>query len=252
MAGTIPSWTDWRARSWLVQWVNPERVFTQRAGRGPAVSSGPRRRAEDDVEPRGQLADPRALDGGEFHRELLAPLRRRGPPVDPVALVARVPLDEALRRQLDFIILPDLEVDVGSRPPRVRDRLDGPEVVFAGRAGQEAAEPLEVGVVLVPVLQVGPEVRPVAVALPDLDDRVADRVALGIEDLAAEVRDFAHSGSDGIVDDEQVVVGVEGELGRVERALLNARGTFQLLGEGASGRERGGAKGQRAEEPSAA
>ena len=100
--------------------------------------------AEDDVEPRGQLADPRALKGGEFHRQPLAPLRRRGPPVDPVALVARVSLYEALRRELDFMVLPNFEVNVSGRPARIRDWLDRLEVVFAGRAGQETAEALEI------------------------------------------------------------------------------------------------------------
>jgi hypothetical protein len=41
------------------------------------------------------------------------------------------------------------------------------------------------------------------------------------------VRDFADGGTDGVVDDEQVVIGFERELSRVERALLNVGGTLR-------------------------
>ena len=53
------------------------------------------------------------------------------------------------------------------------------------RAGEEPAEALEVLVLLVllAVAVAGVQVDAVGVALPDLDQGVADRVALGVEDL---------------------------------------------------------------------
>ena len=110
------------------------------------------------------------------------------------------------------------------RAAGVGDGLDRAEVVFAGRAGQEPAEALEVRVALVAALvAVGVEVDAVGVALPDLDDGVADRVALGVEDAAGQVRDLADGRRDGVVDDDQVVVGVERQLVGVERPLGLAR-----------------------------
>ena len=65
--------------------------------------------------------------------------------------------------------------------PRVGHRLDRAEIVLAGRAGQEAAEALKIGVELGAIFDVILEVGPVAIALPDLDDRIADRVAFGVQ-----------------------------------------------------------------------
>ena len=158
--------------------------------------------------------------------------------VDAVPRVARVALDVALGGEQLLPALLDLEVDV-RRAAGVRDRLDGAEVVLAGRAGQEPAEALEVLVLLVLLLvAVGRvQVDALGVALPDLDQGVADRVALGVEDPAGQVGDLADGRGDAVVDDEQVVVGVERELVRVERPLGLGRGAGQLLGEQPAGGE---------------
>jgi hypothetical protein len=94
-------------------------------------------------------------------------------------------------------------------------------------------------------------VGPLAVHLPDLDDGVAHRIPLGIEDPPGQVRDLADGGRDGVVDDEQVVVGVQRELVRVERPLGLPRRADQLLGEQAARREGRRAERQGAQEGAA-
>ena len=59
----------------------------------------------------------------------------------------------------------------------------------------------------------------VVVALPNLDDCVAERLAIGVENPAAEVRDLADRGRDAVVDEEQIVVGIERQLVGIERPL---------------------------------
>src|SRR5262249_48621489 len=55
----------------------------------------------------------------------------------------------------------------------------------------------------------------------------------------AQVGDFADGGREGIVDDDQVVVGVQRQLVGVERSLGLPRSADQLLGERAADREGG-------------
>jgi hypothetical protein len=71
-----------------------------------------------------------------------------------VSLVSRVALDEAFRRQQLLVPFPDSSVNVRSRPTAVGNRLDRPEVVFAGRGSQESAVSLEVRVEFIPVARV--------------------------------------------------------------------------------------------------
>src|SRR6476646_2487465 len=92
------------------------------------------RGSDHDVEPGRQLADLRLLDLGEVHRDRRQGLRVADALVDAVLLIAGVTLDVALGDEQLLLRLLDLEVNV-RRPPGVRDRLDGPEVVLAGRAG---------------------------------------------------------------------------------------------------------------------
>ena len=116
------------------------------------TDSGFRAVSQDDVPLRGELADPRALDRGEVEAEGLVALGVAGPDLLELAvpLVAREALDEAFGRQQLLVPLPDSRVDVRRGAAPVGDRLDRPEVVLAGRAGQEAAVSLEVRVELSP------------------------------------------------------------------------------------------------------
>src|SRR6185369_17799913 len=98
---------------------------------------------------------------------------------------------------------------------------DRAKIVFAAGAGEETAKALEVLVlfVLLVAAVAGVQVDALAVALPDFDEGVLHRAAAGVEDTAGQVRDLSDGGRDAFVDDDQVVVGVEGELVRVERAF---------------------------------
>jgi hypothetical protein len=81
------------------------------------------------------------------------------------------------------------------------------------------------------------------------DEGVADGVALGVEDTPAEVRHLADGRRDGVVDDQQVVVGVQRQLVGVERPLGLLRGAHQFVGEGARrGQEDAAGCGQPAQE----
>src|SRR5262245_25381708 len=97
-----------------------------------SVLSGFRREPQDDVHPRGQLADPRARDRQEVGGDRLARLAIANPAIDAVSFVAGMAFDVELGRQQLLAVLPDLHVDVG-RAPGVWHGLDGPEVVLAGR-----------------------------------------------------------------------------------------------------------------------
>ena len=110
----------------------------------------------------------------------------------------------------------------------IGDRLDCPEVILASRASQEAAVSLEVRVEIFLALLVLLEVRAVLVALPDLNDRIAERFSPGVEEPATEVRDLADGGGDRVVDFQQVVVGVERKFLRKERPLVGGGGPGQL------------------------
>ena len=110
--------------------------------------------SQDDVPSRGELADPGILDRGEVDAEGRVALGVAAPDAAELAvpLVPLEALDEAFGREQLLVPLPDPRVDVRRGAAPVRDRLDRPEVELAGRAGQEAAVSLEVGVELVVAL----------------------------------------------------------------------------------------------------
>src|SRR6476646_5496898 len=70
-----------------------------------------RREAEDDVEPRRQLADPRPLDRGEVDEDGVAGPGVLDPPQDAVPRVPRLPFHVALGREQLLAAPLDLEVD---------------------------------------------------------------------------------------------------------------------------------------------
>ena len=120
------------------------------------------------------------------------------------------------------------------RTARVGDRLDGAEVVFAGGTGEEAAEALEIGVPLRAAVAAFVEINAVMIDLPDFHQRVADRLALRIGHPPAEVRHAAQGGGEAIVQDDEVIVGIQREIDGVKRPL------GLLRGERESFRERAG------------
>ncbi len=204
---------------------------------------------QNDVEAGLQFAGFGVLDGTEGDKDRFATFIATDAAEDAVAVVLFVAFDVALGRELIGSGNFDFEVDM-RRAAGIGDGFDRAEVVAAVFAREESAESLKVGVALgVAVGRV--EIAAIAIDLPDFDQCAADRVALGVEYFAGKVRHFADGGGDVVVDDEQIVVGVEGEFVGVERPLSLARGECEGFGEGTGGvEERGeGSCGDQFEEP---
>src|SRR5262249_22120881 len=77
---------------------------------------------------------------------------------------------------------------------------------------------------------------------PDLDLGVPDRVSVPIEDATGQVGDLADGRREGVVDEDQVIVAIEGEPVRVEGPFGQRRGAGERFGGPAAGLEEGGAE----------
>ena len=198
---------------------------------------------------RGQFADLRPLDRRELSREQLAiedADSRKSDVIDEVPWMAG---DVQLGREQFAVAFFDLEVNVRRGPAGVGDRLDRAEAIAAVRSGQEPAEALEILVALVGLgfAVAGVDIDLVGVALPDFDGDAAHRTPRGGQHPTRQLGDLADGRSDPIVDNDQVVVGVERELVGIERPFFARRraGEFELLGEhAASGEKRRARSGQ--------
>ena len=95
------------------------------------------------------------------------------------------------------------------RAAGIQRRLDRAEIVLAAGAGEEPPKPLEVRVSPGMIVAAGVQIDPVVVNLPNLNQSIANGVALGVEDASAQVRDFSDRRRDAIVDNDQVIVRVE-------------------------------------------
>src|SRR5207247_8510414 len=82
------------------------------------------------------------------------------------------------------------------------------------------------------------QVNSVVVNLPDLDQHVADRIAPGVEDAPAEVRDLTDRGCNAIIDDDEVVVGIERQVVGIKRPVRLTRRERELFGEEAAKQDR--------------
>ena len=67
--------------------------------------------------------------------------------------------------------------------------------------------------------------------LPDLDECVANGAATRIQDSARQMGDLTHGRRDRIIDDQQVVIGVEREFVGIKRAFGLGRRAYQFLGK---------------------
>ena len=92
------------------------------------------------------------------------------------------------------------------------------------------------------------DIDPLAVHLPDFHEGVAHRLAVFVENAPAQVRDLANGRGNRVVDDDQVVVGVERQPIRVERPFGPRRCRGEFLREQPTGREERRAGGHGAEE----
>src|SRR5258707_213113 len=61
------------------------------------------------------------------------------------------------------------------------------------------------------------------VRAPNLDGAIADGLAVGVQQFAAQMGDRSDGGGDGIIDDDQIIVGVQRKFGRGEKALFHPR-----------------------------
>src|SRR5262249_31157106 len=110
-----------------------------------------------------------------------------------------------------------------------RHRLDRAEDVLACRSSGEPPKALEIFVLLVLVSRPRVQIRAAVVTLPDLYRRILDRLAAGIQDLAAQVSDLAYGWRQRVIDDDQVVVRIQWQLVRIKRPLGLRRRPHQLF-----------------------
>ena len=218
-------------------------------GVGCFRSSGRRCEAHHKIEAGGEFADTRAFNRREIHRDCGARFRIFDVHVDAVLFVLRLAFDVALRRPLVASLHFDGVMNV-PRALRIQCGFDRAEIIFAGRAGQEAAKALEIRVAL-RVRVFGVQINSVVVHLPDFHKRVANRIAFGVQDPSAQVRDLAHRGRDAVVDNDEVVVGVERQFVGIERSFGLFRRDEEFLGERAGNGKQRGAQAQAAQESAA-
>src|SRR6185437_11774274 len=204
------------------------------------------RSPEHDVEAGGKLADLRFLDGFEIDDHRLASFLVANAAQDAVALVRRLALDVALGGELLLAFSLDGEMNV-PRATGIERRFDRAKVILARRAGQKTAEALEVLVERLAVAAARVQVDPVVVDLPDFDQGIAKGFAARVQDSPAEVRDLADGRRDFVVDDQQIVVGIERQLVRIKGPFGLRRGQRQLFGEGAASGEASRPEGDSAE-----
>ena len=86
------------------------------------------------------------------------------------------------------------------------------------------------------------QVRSAVIALPDFDDRIANRRAARVEDASAEIRDLADGRRQRVVHDQQIVVRIEREMVGVKWSFGLLRCANEFLGECAGDGEEGEAE----------
>src|SRR5262245_29097889 len=97
-----------------------------------------------------------------------------------------------------------------TRSSRVQSRLYRSEEVFSCRTRQEPAEALKIPVSIRVTDACGMNVSAGVVRLPDFHCGIPHRLAALAENTSAEVSNLTHGGGDAVIDDKQVIVGVEG------------------------------------------
>jgi hypothetical protein len=206
-----------------------------------------RRHAQHDVEAGRQFANLGFRDRLEVGEHGAARLLVAQVAKHAIAFVIRMAVDQQLRGQHPLSVAADAHMDV-RRAAGVGHGFDRAKIVLPGGTGQEPPVALEVLVASLLVAGAAVQVRALVVHLPDFDERVAEWRAGRVEDTAREVRDFTHGGRDRIVDDQQVVVGVERQAVRVERPFGQGRGLGEFLGENPGSQPAGTCKGDSLQE----
>tara|TARA_B100001105_G_C22339214_1_gene420463 strand:+ start:221 stop:856 length:636 start_codon:yes stop_codon:yes gene_type:complete len=159
--------------------------------------------------------------------------------VEEVVGVLLFTLDVELSGEDALVPVRDCNMDVRCASGIGR-RFDGTEVVLTPGAGEKASIALEVPVPLVLSVGLGMEVDPLVVYLPDLNDGIAERLAPGVHHHAAKVAHGTYRGSNLVVDDEEIIVGIEGKVVGIERPLHVPGRAGESLRQGAGHGEEGG------------
>ena len=105
---------------------------------------------------------------------------------------------------------------------------------------QESAESLEILVPALSIGRAGVQVGAVVVALPDLNQCIADRLSRRVKYATGEVSDLPNAGRDAVVDDDQVVVSIKRQTLGIERPFGLSGGSNQLLCKSARHSEKRG------------
>ena len=148
-----------------------------------------------------------------------------------ISLVSFEAFDEAFRRQQLPIPFPDSRVNMSGRTSFVGDRFNCSEIVFSIRTGQESTVTLEIRVECSLALRVLLQISSVFVALPDFDHGVAQWVSAGIQDPPTQMGNRADCRCDPIIDDQQIVIGIQRQLVRKERSFGGCRSPGQFFGK---------------------
>src|SRR5580692_6889096 len=95
------------------------------------------------------------------------------------------------------------------------------------------------------------DVTALGVALPDFDNDVPHRLAAGGENATGEMRYLADGGRNVVVDHEQIIIGVERQLGWIKRSLSQTRCLGEFLRVGTANKQGRCPQGDRAAQQAA-
>src|SRR6185503_16459997 len=127
-------------------------------------------------------------------------------------------LDVALGGEKLFSPAPDLVVNMRGAP-RIGHGFDGPKEVLAAGTSHETAETLKVLVALLGVAGAAVQVGAMGVTLPNLNRGISDWLSFGVKDAPADVGHLTDGGGGAVVDHQQIVVRIQGEMVRIEWSL---------------------------------
>src|SRR3974390_3553721 len=144
-------------------------------------------RAQNDVEPGRQFTYAGIFQWRELDRDRLARLPVSDSAINSVELIPRIPLNEELGCPGSLRLSLNLEMNMRRLAAVVSYRFYRAKVILPRRAGEEAPEPLKVGVELRLVWPVG-QINAVAVHAPDFNRRVPHRFAPFVQQPSAYMR----------------------------------------------------------------
>jgi hypothetical protein len=185
---------------------------------------------QDDVELCREFSRARILDRSEVDDNRLTRFWIGYVFQDAVLLIPRLAFDVTLRRPFIAPFHFDGEMNVAGTP-RIKHRFDRAEIIFTAGPGHEPTKTLEIGFAF-GVFVAAVQINTIVVSLPDFDQHTAKWVPASIQNSAGKMGDLADGGSDGIIDDDEVVIRVQGKVVRIKRAFGLLGCEQQLFREG--------------------